>query len=476
MESVQTSSQRSAAAAQGVRHGKGAGKAAGADGLSQAPGQGQQDAFALLLGALGGDEGEPLAPSELASDAAPATAPWLSGAAPHEGLATAMGWTPTLLAAQDAAVQGNAGTGQQAGGASALHTLAGATAGGLPGVPGRLAEGLTGLGAAGSLAGPLGNALMEGAAAVDGLVAQTALLDKGGELAHMRAGALGAAFAGVAQARARAAAGLANATANAGGVAGTLGLGAAASGLPTSVATAANALGAQAAALLQQTDQRLQSVVVQVHERATAVHDAAASLSAPSWAAAQELLPERPAPALAGESQAPLAAGVALSAAGEPLDHATHAVPDGSTVASEAAQAAAEEQLAEQVAFWVNQQTQSAEMTLDREGQPVQVRVELTGNEARITFLSDQAQTREALDAGMAQLRELLEQQGMVLAGVTVGGGGAAGTSAQGQGGGAEGRPAGRPSGRAPVAVPTAETAPVRHTPTGSHPGVDLFV
>ena len=62
----------------------------------------------------------------------------------------------------------------------------------------------------------------------------------------------------------------------------------------------------------------------------------------------------------------------------------------------------------------MNQQTQSAEMTLDREGQPVQVRVELTGNEARITFLSDQAQTREALDAGMAQLRELLEQQGMV--------------------------------------------------------------
>ena len=53
MESVQTSSQRSPAAAQSVRHAKGAGKAAGADGLSPTPGQGSQDAFAALLGALG---------------------------------------------------------------------------------------------------------------------------------------------------------------------------------------------------------------------------------------------------------------------------------------------------------------------------------------------------------------------------------------------------------------------------------------
>lgn len=466
MESVQTSSQRSPAAAQSVRHAKGAGKAVGADGLSPTPGQGPQDAFAALLGALG--EGDSLAPPEPGAEAASASTTLALTDPPAQGLAAAMGWTPTLWAAQagkmDAGVPGQAA-------ASALSTLASSVTAGGAGALSRLAEGLAAPGE-----GPLGRALMEGAAVADGLVAQTALLDKGGELSQLRSAVSATVLSAAAQARAR---GMAQA-ASLGGVAAVPGLATAPGVAPASASSVASALGVQATAQLGQLEQRLQAAALQVHEQVKAVHDVAASLSDPAWAAtAQELLPERLAPdAGMGELQSPVAQqpGTLLSAGGEPLDHATHAVPDGSGVAADASQAAAEEQLAEQVAFWVNQQTQSAEMTLDREGQPVQVRVELTGNEARITFLSDQAQTREALDAGMAQLRELLEQQGMVLAGVTVGGGGAAGTSAQGQGGGAEGRPAGRPSGRAPVAVPTAETAPVRHTPTGSHPGVDLFV
>jgi len=91
------------------------------------------------------------------------------------------------------------------------------------------------------------------------------------------------------------------------------------------------------------------------------------------------------------------------------------------------AQAAMEEQLAEQVAFWVNQKTQSAEITLDRDGQPVEVTVSLTGTEAHVTFRSDQADTREMLDTTVAQLRDLLQSEGLQLSGVTVGSSGGQG-------------------------------------------------
>lgn len=91
------------------------------------------------------------------------------------------------------------------------------------------------------------------------------------------------------------------------------------------------------------------------------------------------------------------------------------------------AQAAMEEQLAEQVAFWVHQKTQSAELTLDRDGQPVEVTVSLTGNEAHVTFRSDQADTREMLDTTVAQLRDLLQSEGLQLSGVTVGSSGGQG-------------------------------------------------
>lgn len=78
------------------------------------------------------------------------------------------------------------------------------------------------------------------------------------------------------------------------------------------------------------------------------------------------------------------------------------------------------DQLSEQVAFWVQQKTQRAEMTIDRQGRPVQVQVTITGNEAHVTFRSSEQQTRDMLDAGTAQLREMLEQQGLNLASVSV--------------------------------------------------------
>lgn len=80
-----------------------------------------------------------------------------------------------------------------------------------------------------------------------------------------------------------------------------------------------------------------------------------------------------------------------------------------------------EERIAEQVTYWVNQKIQSAEMTLTADGQPVEVLVTLSGNEAHVAFRSDESQTRELLDAGAQQLSDLLRGEGLVLSGMTVG-------------------------------------------------------
>lgn len=117
------------------------------------------------------------------------------------------------------------------------------------------------------------------------------------------------------------------------------------------------------------------------------------------------------------------------------------------------------DQLSEQVAFWVQQKTQRAEMTIDRQGQPVQVQVAITGNEAHVTFRSNEQQTRDMLDASTAQLREMLEQQGLNLASVTV------------QTGDTGGR--GASSGRDPSGRPLAERGQPGPDQTASVP-VDL--
>lgn len=74
----------------------------------------------------------------------------------------------------------------------------------------------------------------------------------------------------------------------------------------------------------------------------------------------------------------------------------------------------------EDMRFWLQGKQQRAEVVLDKDGQPVRVQVSVRGNEAHVTFRADQAQTRELLDASVAQLREMLEQQGVQLAGVSV--------------------------------------------------------
>lgn len=99
--------------------------------------------------------------------------------------------------------------------------------------------------------------------------------------------------------------------------------------------------------------------------------------------------------------------------------------------------------LTEQVTYWVHQKTQNAAVTVDQGGQPVEVKVALTGDQAHVSLGSDRPQEREQLDAGRDQLQDMLERQGLQLAGMTVGTGGR-----QDAGTGQEERDPGRAGGR----------------------------
>lgn len=84
-----------------------------------------------------------------------------------------------------------------------------------------------------------------------------------------------------------------------------------------------------------------------------------------------------------------------------------------------------EEVVAEQVSYWIHQKRQAAELTLDGgNGQPVAVSISMNGNEASVAFRSDQAATREMLNGALPELKTLLQSEGLVLAGVSVGAGG----------------------------------------------------
>ncbi|GKS77966.1 hypothetical protein AVME950_23740 [Acidovorax sp. SUPP950] len=151
---------------------------------------------------------------------------------------------------------------------------------------------------------------------------------------------------------------------------------------------------------------------------------------------------------------------------------------DGSGVLADPSQVGVEDQIAEQVAYWVHQKTQNAELTIDREGQPVEVMVSLSGNEAHVTFRSDQANTREWLDSSAAQLRDLLRSEGLELSGVTVGQSGSDGAGASGSDGR---RPASDRDGparhaqvQAAVGVGSGAGVAVK-SPSGSARALDVF-
>jgi len=124
------------------------------------------------------------------------------------------------------------------------------------------------------------------------------------------------------------------------------------------------------------------------------------------------------------------------------------------------------------VAYWVNQKTQNAELTLNRDGQPVEVSVTLSGNEAHVSFRSDQPQTRELLDKSMAQLSELLRSEGLVLSGMSVGT--SAGQREHGGGSDQPGQREGTRQARVTAAAPSG-SAPLLRTGSTDR-AVDVFV
>lgn len=154
---------------------------------------------------------------------------------------------------------------------------------------------------------------------------------------------------------------------------------------------------------------------------------------------------------------------------------ASQSVETGTALA-EPQQTAAEDALADQIAFWVSENLQNAELTVTHDGKPVEVSVSMSGKEAHIVFGSDQSETRELLDASVAQLRELLQSEGLILSGMTVGGSGARNTNPDGRGGGSDDAPRGRQGGRqAQVLAPVVE-AGVRRPHVVTDKSVDVFV
>lgn len=150
---------------------------------------------------------------------------------------------------------------------------------------------------------------------------------------------------------------------------------------------------------------------------------------------------------------------------------ATSATEAGSPLA-EPGQTGAEEALAEQVAYWVSENLQNAELTVTHDGKPVEVSVSMSGKEAHIVFGSDQSETRDLLDASVAQLRELLHSEGLILSGVTVGESGARNANADGSGDTPRGRQGGR---NAQMLAPVAETGAPRVRVLTDR-AVDVFV
>lgn len=187
---------------------------------------------------------------------------------------------------------------------------------------------------------------------------------------------------------------------------------------------------------------------------------------------AENRVPQRGGSATSGDAGGRPSADAAWGSSGAVQAGPETAGVEGTAVFADPTLAGAEEQIADQVAYWVNQKTQNAEMTLDRDGQPVQVTVSLSGSEAHVTFRSDQAQTRELLDSSMAQLRDLLHNEGLVLAGTTVGttarDGASPNDSGQRQGRGGERRA------QVVASVPSAAVT-ARHNGGASDRAVDIF-
>jgi flagellar hook-length control protein FliK len=129
-------------------------------------------------------------------------------------------------------------------------------------------------------------------------------------------------------------------------------------------------------------------------------------------------------------------------------------------------------QVAQQVTYWISQDIQNAELKLDGLGKhAVEVSISMNGNEAHVTFRTDELQARTMLEGAAMHLKDLLQSEGLVLSGVSVGtsGGGDAGGEDRKQ------RQGNRQAGIVPITVAAADA---RRMPMAGATGrtLDLFV
>lgn len=126
---------------------------------------------------------------------------------------------------------------------------------------------------------------------------------------------------------------------------------------------------------------------------------------------------------------------------------------------------------------------QTAELTVDAFGSPVDVKISLSGADAQVSFQTDQADTRALLGSAVSDLQNRLQQEGLVLSGVSVGGSGAgAAGQAAGHSSGFHGdngnrsRSADSLRGFTPdIAVASATAASSRSAEASARGGLDLF-
>jgi flagellar hook-length control protein FliK len=89
-------------------------------------------------------------------------------------------------------------------------------------------------------------------------------------------------------------------------------------------------------------------------------------------------------------------------------------------------------QVAEQVAFWISTDVHKAELKLEGLGEnAVEVSIRMAGNEAHVTFRTDELQARGALEGAADHLKDLLQREGLVLSGISIGASGGGHPGAQ---------------------------------------------
>lgn len=400
--------------------------------------------FLALLAALGdgvdgntlgeGSGDAPLSSSENSVDAVSSAAAGAAAAAAWQGLLD-----PTQNQTEPGAVYGQSAlvAPQAANSANSANSFSGSIAAvsqsctqGLAVSPGNALNGTQGLVV--SLDNPLNDLLLGGIP--QGLVAETAKLDTSADLKEQPSqgslGGFGRAFSRMQAANAQRVSGMGAAEVSSGAVASREAIGRANAVHGSSSALLASTgeralMGVPAGATMERSGVAQSSSVVGM-EVAAPLADSVVAMVGSAQAA------ESPAGARShgnGEGAGTASAWSEGVSGPSPSDAGSFA---DATALADLNALGAEEQVAEQVAYWVNQKTQNAELTLQRDGHPVEVSVSLSGNEAHVSFRSDQQQTRELLDQSMAQLSDLLRSEGLVLSGMSVG------TSAHGSEGGGE--------------------------------------